>query len=414
MSDPRHSPQAHDPSAPFSLRRPFVLIVLPALCLALGGLLVAVSTAITGSVESAFAAEVAGQHRRLLVAAGDGPEAPAALADEAAELGYLCAAMLDPADLAAAESTCPPPAGITAEELAEHGPLFAEDPGPEPAWIVASLQTAASGAPVALISRHPAAAAETRLRGVALGWTLGLAAVFLGALALALRLVIRAQHEIDRRTAALVEARAAVARFASAHARRAASAGHRARRVQAVLLFPDIRDFSGFADRASPEAAAALAGDAARIGMEAVLAHGGDVDRLLGDGMMARFDGERRQDQAWAAAEALLRAAAARGLPRRIGVSVHEGEAVEATIAAGDRADFTLLGQSVNIGARLCAAAGPGEIVAEAQATLPEALRLEAGAVETLALKGHRDAVAIRRFRPAPARGAAEGEGTGL
>lgn len=65
--------------------------------------------------------------------------------------------------------------------------------------------------------------------------------------------------------------------------------------MRATLLFCDIRDFSGFAARASPEETARLAAGIAQIAMQAVPAHGGDADRLPGDGLTARFDGEDRR-----------------------------------------------------------------------------------------------------------------------
>jgi class 3 adenylate cyclase len=70
-------------------------------------------------------------------------------------------------------------------------------------------------------------------------------------------------------------------------------------------------------------------------------------------------------------------------------------------IGAGDWRDFTIVSDSVNIAARLCAAAAPGEIVADEG--IPDKLvdhGREFGVASELAIKGHERPLRVRR-RPA-------------
>jgi class 3 adenylate cyclase len=59
--------------------------------------------------------------------------------------------------------------------------------------------------------------------------------------------------------------------------------------------------------------------------------------------------------------------------------------------------DFTVIGDSVNIAARLCSAAACNEIVADA-ATVKAAGAAEFGAPETLSVKGRRNRLMVQRW----------------
>jgi adenylate cyclase len=161
----------------------------------------------------------------------------------------------------------------------------------------------------------------------------------------------------------------------------------------------DIREFSSFADTVSPEIAADLVTTIAEIGFAAVIGSGGDVDRLTGDGLIARFDGKDRTNRAWRAAEAILSGIAVIAPARSVGIGLSDGEVVEATIVAGDRADATILGRTVNLGARLCSAAEGGEIVAAATMhTPPPSAKLVKISSKTLTLKGYREPLPACRY----------------
>ena len=218
------------------------------------------------------------------------------------------------------------------------------------------------------------------------------------------RLVSRAQGDIDARTRAMVALRQRLESFVSAGATQAArgtaSGGSiPSRRLTLSLLYSDVRSFTGFAETSSPEAVVAFLNQLMTIQVRVVHDHGGDVDKLIGDALLAHFSGEGAAQRAVAAARTILKACTEAGLPRQIGIGVFTGEVVAGAIGPAERRDYTVLGDSVNVAARLCAAASGGELVVAA-ADLVDGDGFDA--VETLYVKGRREPLSVRRWRPSP------------
>jgi class 3 adenylate cyclase len=228
--------------------------------------------------------------------------------------------------------------------------------------------------------------------------------VLMAALLAALwHLVGRAQGEIDARTAAMRELRRRIETFVSSSAKdaaRGAGAGGAipSRRVRLCLLYSDVRDFTGFAEDHPPEAVVGFLNRLMTIQVRAVRERGGDVDKLIGDALLARFDGADAPRRAVEAAEAILRQCAAADLPRRVGIGIHAGEVVSGAIGPEERRDFTVIGDGVNVAARLCAAAAAGEIVADAAVAAACGGR-GFGPAETLRVKGRHEPLSARRWR---------------
>ncbi len=143
---------------------------------------------------------------------------------------------------------------------------------------------------------------------------------------------------------------------------------------EVTLLFADIRNFTSLAEALEPEAVMALLNDVLGRLADAVLSHHGTLDKYLGDGLMAVFGAPvRRSDdaeQALACARAMMTAVADRNEKRapgspvlELGVGINTGEAVVGTIGSERRSEYTCIGDAVNVAARLCALAGPGEIL---------------------------------------------------
>jgi adenylate cyclase len=133
----------------------------------------------------------------------------------------------------------------------------------------------------------------------------------------------------------------------------------RADRIEAVLWFSDLRNYTRISDSALPEHVIPLLNDYADAIISAIQEHGGDVLKLMGDGTLAIFtdsDRARACHLALAAASSTRRAIAAVNLRRAVEnlpttdmyLGLHVGEVFYGNIGSKDRLDFTVVGPAVN------------------------------------------------------------------
>jgi len=139
-------------------------------------------------------------------------------------------------------------------------------------------------------------------------------------------------------------------------------------RKRATVFFSDIRGFTAFAERVDPERVVAMLNRCLSRQAAIVKQFGGDIDKYVGDEMVAVFEGERMADRALAAAleiqEQFQRDELFERNDRiRIGIGINTGEMVMGAMGSEERMDYTVIGDSVNLGARLCSAAKGGQIL---------------------------------------------------
>ena len=131
------------------------------------------------------------------------------------------------------------------------------------------------------------------------------------------------------------------------------------------VLFADIVGFTRMVERATPEATIAMLRDFHGRMARTVFAHGGTLDKYIGDAVMATFGTPRaggadatnalrcaaamvEECRSWSAARA------AKGEPPvAIGVGVHYGPAVLGDIGDARRLEFAVIGDTVNVASRL-------------------------------------------------------------
>ncbi len=132
-------------------------------------------------------------------------------------------------------------------------------------------------------------------------------------------------------------------------------------KISAAILVCDIRDWTGLNDRIGSEAALALANRYFETIAEAVEANDGEILKFIGDGVLAIFpEGESLSsaevcENALNAGQQALQTAhdADPPLELRFGMGMHVGEVLYGNIGSLTRIDFTVLGQAVNIAARI-------------------------------------------------------------
>jgi len=133
---------------------------------------------------------------------------------------------------------------------------------------------------------------------------------------------------------------------------------------QASVLFSDIRDFTGLAERLGPRDTVSMLNDYFSEMVDVVQAHRGMLDKYIGDAIMAVFgtpfpsDGDT--ENAVAAAVEMIaklrvfnRDRPLRDLPRLIFGQVNTGKVVAGYMGSPKRVDYTVIGDSVNLASRL-------------------------------------------------------------
>ncbi len=123
-------------------------------------------------------------------------------------------------------------------------------------------------------------------------------------------------------------------------------------------MFIDIRDFTPFAEANTAEDTVARLNALFEIVVPAVVEAGGHVNKFLGDGALAVFgapnDLPGHADAALRTALVIDRLVTERfGEELRIGIGVNTGVVIAGTIGGGGKLEFTLIGDAVNVAARV-------------------------------------------------------------
>ena len=129
-----------------------------------------------------------------------------------------------------------------------------------------------------------------------------------------------------------------------------------------TVMFSDFRGFTELSQAIEPNI---LFDELSRqLGMQVdtVYHNGGYIDKFGGDGIMAVFDGD---DQAWKACNCALdimdvtrrEASTTDHEPLRLGIGIHAGKTLVGNIGSDEHLDYSVIGETVNLAARLCGVA---------------------------------------------------------
>lgn len=172
-----------------------------------------------------------------------------------------------------------------------------------------------------------------------------------------------------------VETRASLSRFLSQAAVEEVLSGRmkvnmEGQNAEVTVLFCDIRGFTTMSGHMPPEEVVRFLNAFFGEAVDAVERHGGVVDKFIGDCVMAMWGAvDRREDGARRAITAALEIVqrgsriTVNGQPLEVGVGINTGPAVVGAIGAARRLDYTAIGATVNLAARLCGIAGTGEVL---------------------------------------------------
>ena len=144
--------------------------------------------------------------------------------------------------------------------------------------------------------------------------------------------------------------------------------------IQAAIWLSDMRGFTALSDRLPPASLVRLLNQYFGAQVPVIARHGGEVLKFIGDGLLAIFPVEPGDDRGTRACAAALEAAKAarqeisalgqagdaiEGVDRvRFGLALHIGEVLYGNVGGETRLDFTCIGPTVNLAARLEKLAG--------------------------------------------------------
>jgi adenylate cyclase len=146
-------------------------------------------------------------------------------------------------------------------------------------------------------------------------------------------------------------------------------------RAVLTVLYADLRGSTPLAERLDPAVLVDFINDWLTHMAEIVLAHGGTLDKFIGDEVMAIFGAPLPQpDHALRAVRAGLEMQAAHqtvvnkwhkeGVETAyLGVGIATGELIVGEIGSEQRTDYTVVGQAANLGSRICSSAHPNQVL---------------------------------------------------
>jgi len=178
---------------------------------------------------------------------------------------------------------------------------------------------------------------------------------------------------------------------------------------EVTILFSDIRRFTSLAEKLPPAQILELLNGYFTTMIDVVAENEGMVDKLMGDSVMALFgapislgnDPMRAVQCALDMQRAVIefnRTQTAKGLPAlEMGIGINTGPVVAGNIGSARRMEYTVIGDNVNVAARLQGLAAPGEILISAATRDRVRAQVEATAMPPMTLKGKQQPVEVYR-----------------
>lgn len=164
-------------------------------------------------------------------------------------------------------------------------------------------------------------------------------------------------------------------------------------RRNVTVFFSDIRGFTAYSEQVQPEVVIDLLNKYLSAQAKQIIRHQGIIDKYVGDEVVAIFEGPDMVDNAILAGIEIQREIARINKENlrdiRIGIGINTGMAIVGNVGSDERMDHTVLGNNMNLGARLCSIAQPGQIIiSESTWRLAKSKEIVATPLDTISVKG--------------------------
>lgn len=182
-------------------------------------------------------------------------------------------------------------------------------------------------------------------------------------------------------------------------------------RRKITVMFSDVRGFTSYSESHQPEEVVAMLNEILSLQVTVIFQNNGTLDKFVGDEVMAFFGapGNRHADNhAFVAVRTAVEIQAKMRELReqltqkqkevlQIGIGINSGDMVVGNMGSAQRMDYTVIGDNVNLGARLCAAAGKEEIIISEYTYEMVADQIVAEKLEPITVKGKSKPILIYR-----------------
>ena len=170
-----------------------------------------------------------------------------------------------------------------------------------------------------------------------------------------------------------------------------------------AFLFSDIRGFTAMSTERKPNEMVEIVNFYLNLQSEIIKEHGGDIDKFVGDEIMASFSGENAHTKAVECSIAIQKILLDVNQERNennqavcnVGIGVNHGEVIVGNIGSNERMDFTSIGTEVNLAARLCSHAKAGEILIAKQSYENSNMPLQMQPSYEMSIKGMKKEVEV-------------------
>lgn len=138
-----------------------------------------------------------------------------------------------------------------------------------------------------------------------------------------------------------------------------------------TLLFSDIRNSTALSEKESASDVIGIVNFYLNLQAKIIKEFGGDIDKFIGDEVMASFNGDDAVTRALKCSLKIQAEIKSENTKRKkskkticeVGIGINSGEVIVGNVGSEEHMDFTAVGLAVNIASRLCSIAKEGDII---------------------------------------------------